>query len=68
MLKGFVIKKILELVMKKMLEKYKLDKIQDYVEKPNELDIKVKKLEKKYKSDKEKLDKKLEKVLKLLKK
>tara|TARA_R100001530_G_scaffold119989_1_gene87229 strand:- start:358 stop:528 length:171 start_codon:yes stop_codon:yes gene_type:complete len=49
MLQGILVKKILDLVMKQILKKFNLDKIQEYVEKPNELDKKVKKLEKKLK-------------------
>ena len=49
MLQGIIIKKVLGLVMKQLLKQFNLDKIQDYVEKPNELDKKVKKLEKKIK-------------------
>ena len=46
MIQGLIIKKILDGVMKKILKKYNLDKIKDYVEKPNDLDKKVKDLEK----------------------
>jgi hypothetical protein len=56
MLQGIIIKKVLDLVMKQILKKFNLDKIQKYVEEPNELDNKVKSLEKKLK--------KLEKLIK----
>ena len=38
MLQGILVKKVLDLVLKQLLKQFKLDKIQDYVEKPNELD------------------------------
>ena len=38
MLQGIIVKKVLDLVLKQLLKQFKLDKIQDYVEKPNELD------------------------------
>jgi hypothetical protein len=56
MLQGIIIKKVLDLVMKQILKQFNLDKIQKYVEEPNELDKKVKSLEKKLK--------KLEKLIK----
>tara|TARA_R100000664_G_C2751344_1_gene138637 strand:+ start:612 stop:818 length:207 start_codon:yes stop_codon:yes gene_type:complete len=68
MLQGMIINKVLELVMNKLLKTYKLDAIRDYVEKPNELDIEVKKMKDDFKKDKKKLEKKLDKVLKLVKK
>jgi|TARA_R110000824_G_scaffold151149_2_gene322082 hypothetical protein len=49
MLQGIIIKKVLDLVMKQILKKFNLDKIQKYVDEPNELDKKVKSLEKKIK-------------------
>ena len=49
MLQGIIIKKVLDLVIKQILKKFNLDKIQKYVEEPNELDKKVKALEKKLK-------------------
>ena len=45
MLQGIIIKKVLDLVMKQILKKFNLDKMQKYVEEPNELDKKVKSLE-----------------------
>ena len=49
MLQGILVKKVMEIVMKQLLKQFKLDKIQKYVEQPNELDKKVKSLDKKIK-------------------
>ena len=49
MLQGIIIKKVMELVMKQLMKQFKLDKIQKYVEQPNDLDKKVKSIEKKLK-------------------
>ena len=38
MLQGILIKKVLDLVMKQVLKQFKLDKVLEYVEKPNDLD------------------------------
>ena len=46
MLQGIIIKKVLDLVMKQILKKFNLDKMQKYVEQPNELDNQVKALNK----------------------
>ena len=46
MLQGLIIKKILDIVMKQLLKQFKLDKIQKYVEEPNELDRQVKSIQK----------------------
>ena len=46
MLQGMIIKKVLDLVMKQLMKQFKLDKIQQYVEEPNELDKQVKSLNK----------------------
>ena len=46
MLQGIIVKKVLDLVMKQVLKQFKLDKIQKYVEEPNELDKQVKSLQK----------------------
>lgn len=46
MIQGIIIKKVLDLVMKQLMKKFKLDKIQKYVEQPNELDKQVKALNK----------------------
>ena len=45
MLQGILIKKVIEVILKQ----FNLDKIQKYVEEPNELDKKVKKIENKLK-------------------
>ena len=46
MLQGVIVKKVLDLVIKQLLKKFKLDKIQKYVEEPNELDKQVKVMKK----------------------
>ena len=46
MLQGILVKKILDLVMKQVLKQFNLDKIQKYVEEPNELDKQVKAMQK----------------------
>ena len=45
MIQGIIIKKVMEVVMKQLMKQFNLDKIQEYVEKPNELDKKVKSLQ-----------------------
>ena len=67
MLQGILVKKVLDLVLKQLLKQFKLDKIQEYVEKPNELDIKVKKLESKIDKIK-KLENKIDKIEKFFSK
>ena len=47
MLQGIIIKKVLEIVIKQLLKQFKLDKIQKYVEQPNELDKQMSVLQKK---------------------
>ena len=47
MLQGILIKKVLDLVMKQVLKQFKLDKVLEYVEKPNDLDKQMKVLQKK---------------------
>ena len=47
MLQGILVKKVLDLVLKQLLKQFKLDKIQDYVEKPNELDKQIAVLQRK---------------------
>ena len=47
MLQGILVKKVLDLVMKQVLKQFKLDKVLDYVEKPNDLDKQMKVLQKK---------------------
>ena len=46
MLQGLLIKKIIDIVMKQLLKIFDFDKIQKYVEQPNELDKQVKSLQK----------------------
>ena len=46
MLQGLIVKKILDIIMKQLLKQFKLDKIQKYVEEPNELDRQVKSIQK----------------------
>tara|TARA_Y100001938_G_C8025048_1_gene397522 strand:+ start:649 stop:885 length:237 start_codon:yes stop_codon:yes gene_type:complete len=47
MLQGILVKKVLDLVMKQVLKQFKLDKVLDYVEKPNDLDKQMEVLQKK---------------------
>ena len=42
-------KMVIQIVMDKLLKKFKLDKVLNYVEKENDVDKKVKKLEKRLK-------------------
>ena len=46
MLQGILVKNVLDLVMKQVLKQFNLDKIQKYVEEPNELDKQVKAIQK----------------------
>tara|TARA_R100001015_G_C4531383_1_gene97695 strand:+ start:70 stop:324 length:255 start_codon:yes stop_codon:yes gene_type:complete len=46
MIQGLIVKKVIELVVKKLLKEFKLDKVKKYVEEPNELDRQVKSLQK----------------------
>ena len=46
MLQGLLVKKIMDIVMKQLMKQFNLDKIQEYVEKPNELDKQVKAIQK----------------------
>ena len=46
MIQGLIVKKVMEVVMKQLMKQFKLDKIQKYVEQPNELDKQVKSLKK----------------------
>ena len=46
MLQGIIIKKVMEIVMKQLMKQFNLDKIQKYVEQPNELDKQVKAIQK----------------------
>ena len=47
MLQGLIIKKVIDVVMKQVLKQFKLDKVLEYVEKPNDLDKQMKVLQKK---------------------
>ena len=47
MLQGKLVKKVLDLVMKQVLKQFKLNKVLDYVEKPNDLDKQMEVLQKK---------------------
>ena len=44
MIQGIIAKKIIESVIKKIVTKHKLNKLQKYVEQENELDIQVKQI------------------------
>jgi predicted RNase H-like nuclease (RuvC/YqgF family) len=46
MIQGMIIKKVLEIVFKKIQEKHNLKRIQKYVEEDNELDIQMKQAQK----------------------
>ena len=58
MYKKLIIKKIIDIVVKQILKLFDLDKIQKYVDQPNELDRKVSSIEKKIK----KLEKRISKL------
>ena len=49
MLQAFIAKRILGVVIKKVMEKREIKKLRKYVEEDNELDVKVKEIEKKLK-------------------
>jgi hypothetical protein len=49
MLQGLLVKKIIDIVIKRIMEKGALRKMRKYVEEDNELDVKVKTIEKKIK-------------------
>ena len=46
MLQAILMKKVISVVMEKIAEKHRIKKLQDYVEKDNELDIQVKQQQK----------------------
>jgi len=46
MLQAILMKKVISVVMEKMAKKHRIKKLQDYVEKDNELDIQVKQQQK----------------------
>ena len=47
MLQGILIKKVIDVVLKKIMEKHNLNKLQKYVEEDNELDRQMKVVQKK---------------------
>ena len=49
MLQGILIKKIIDIVLKRIMEKSAIRKMRKYVEEDNELDLEVRKLKKKIK-------------------
>ena len=46
MLQGLIIKKVIDAVLKKIMKKHNLDKLQKYVEEENELDKQIKVVQK----------------------
>ena len=46
MIQGLIVKKVIDVVLKQIMKKHKLDKLQKYVEEDNELDVQVKQLQK----------------------
>jgi cytidylate kinase len=46
MIQALILKKVIGVVMEKVAEKHRIKKLQDYVEKDNELDIQVKQQQK----------------------
>ena len=46
MIQGLVAKKLIEIIIKKVMKNRELKKLRKYVDEPNELDIKVKELDK----------------------
>lgn len=46
MIQGILAKKIIDVVLKKIVEKHKLNKLQKYVEQDNELDLQMKQVQK----------------------
>ena len=46
MLQGLIIKKVINVVLKKIMEKHNLNKLQKYVEEDNELDKQMKVVQK----------------------
>ena len=47
MLQGLIVKKVIDVVLKKIMEKHNLNKLQKYVEEDNELDVQFRDIEKK---------------------
>tara|TARA_A100001201_G_scaffold136907_1_gene126342 strand:+ start:85 stop:348 length:264 start_codon:yes stop_codon:yes gene_type:complete len=46
MIQGLVAKKVIDIVLKKIVEKHRLNKLQKYVEEENELDMQMKQVQK----------------------
>ena len=46
MIQGFIVKKVIDVVLKKIMEKHNLNKLQKYVEEDNELDKQMKVVQK----------------------
>ena len=46
MIQGILIKKVIDVVLKRIMEKHNLNKLQKYVEEDNELDVQVKQMQK----------------------
>ena len=46
MLQGLIVKKVIDVVLKKIMEKHNLNKLQKYVEEDNELDVQMKQVRK----------------------
>ena len=46
MIQGLIIKKVIDVVLKKIMEKHNLNKLQKYVEEDNELDKQMKMVQK----------------------
>ena len=46
MIQGILAKKVIDIVLKKIVEKHKLNKLQKYVEEDNELDMQMKQVQK----------------------
>ena len=46
MLQGLIVKKVIDVVLKKIMEKHNLNKLQKYVEEDNELDKQMKQVQK----------------------
>ena len=46
MIQGIIVKKVIDIVLKQIMKKHKLDKLQKYVEEDNELDQQMKVVQK----------------------
>ena len=67
MIQGLIVKKVIDVVLKKIMAKHNLNKLQKYVEEENELDVKVKALEKKVKKQEIMINKNKGEILRLKK-